>query len=47
MDWKVFKYLKVYVDLNWGLNDIFNKDFKIVIFDMYVIYLNVGFGYVF
>ena len=29
------------------LNDIFNKDFKTVTFDMYAIYLNVGFGYAF
>ena len=47
VDWKAFKHLKVHADLNWGLNDIFNKDFKTVTFDMYAIYLNVGFGYAF
>ena len=34
-------------DLNWGMNDIFNKDFKTITFDMYAVYLNVGFGYAF
>lgn len=46
-DWKAFKHLKVYADLNWGMNEIFKKDFKTVTFDMYAIYLNVGFGYAF
>ena len=35
VDWKAFKHLKVYADLNWGMNDIFNKDFKTITFDMY------------
>ena len=47
VDWKAFKHLKVYADLNWGMNDIFNKDFKTITFDMYAVYLNVGFGYAF
>lgn len=46
-DWKAFKHLKVYADLNWGLNDIFKKDFNTITFDMYAVYLNVGFGYAF
>ena len=32
VDWKAFKHLKVHADLNLGLNDIFNKDFKTVYF---------------
>jgi hypothetical protein len=46
-DWKAFKHLKVYADLNWGMNDIFKKDFKTITFDMYAVYLNLGFGYAF
>ena len=46
-DWKAFKHLKVYADLNCGLNDIFKKDFKTITFDMYAVYLNIGFGYAF
>lgn len=47
VDWKAFKHLEVYADLNWGMNDIFKKDFKTITFDMYAVYLNVGFGYAF
>lgn len=46
-DWKAFKHLKVYADLNWGMNDIFKKDFNTITFNMYPIFLNVGFGYAF
>ena len=46
-DWKAFKHLKVYTDLTWGLNDIFQKDFETVSFSMYPIYLNIGFAYAF
>ena len=46
-DWKAFKHLKVFADLTWGLNDIFQKDFETVSFAMYPIYLNIGFGYSF
>lgn len=46
-EWKAFKHLTVYADLNWGLNNIFQKDFKTISFNMYPIYLNVGFGYAF
>ncbi len=46
-EWRAFKHLSVYSDLTWGLNSIFEKDFESVSFDMYCIYLNFGFGYVF
>lgn len=46
-EWKAFKHLNVFADLNWGLNDIFEKNFDTVSFAMYPIYLNVGFGYAF
>ncbi len=47
IDWKAFKHLKVYADVNWGLNDIFKKDFNTITFAMYPIFLNIGFGYAF
>lgn len=46
-EWQAYKHLNVYADLNWGLNSIFKKGFESVSFDMYCIYLNFGFGYVF
>lgn len=46
-EWRAFKHLNVFADLNWGLNDIFKKDFDTVTFNMYPIYANVGFGYAF
>ena len=46
-DWKAFKHLKVFADLTWGLNNIFEKDFKTITFNMYPIYMNIGFGYAF
>lgn len=44
---KALKRLQVNANLTWGLNDIFKSSFKTVTFNMYPIYLNVGFGYVF
>lgn len=46
-EWKAYKHLSLYADLEWGLNSIFPKDFKSVTFDMYPIYANLGFAYVF
>lgn len=47
VNWKAFRHLTLSADLLWGLNDIFKKEFKTVTFDMYPIYLNIGFGYAF
>lgn len=44
-EWIAFKHLSVYADLNWGLNNIFKKDFDTITFNMYPIYLNTGFAY--
>lgn len=44
---KVYKHLHVNANLEWGCNDIFQSSFKTVSFDLYPVYLNVGFGYVF
>ena len=46
-EWRAFKHLTVYADLNWGLNNIFKKGFETITFNMYPIYLNMGFGYAF
>ncbi|MDR1003890.1 MAG: PorT family protein [Prevotellaceae bacterium] len=46
-EWQAFKHLSVHADLTWGLNDIFQCDFKTITFAMYPIYLNLGFGYSF
>lgn len=46
-EWKAYKHLSVYADLTWGLNSIFEKDFESISFNMYNVYLNFGFGYVF
>lgn len=46
-EWKAFKHFSIFSDLSWGLNDIFKKDFETITFNMYPIYLTMGFGYVF
>lgn len=45
--WMAFKHFAVNANLTWGLNDIFKSSFKTVTFNMYPIFLNLGFGYVF
>lgn len=45
--WLAFNRFSVNANLTWGCNDIFNRSFKTVSFNMYPIYLNVGFGYLF
>ncbi len=47
VSWSAYKHLLVNANLVWGCNDIFKSSFKTVSFDLYPIYLNVGFGYVF
>ena len=44
---KVYKQLFINANLEWGCNDIFNSSFKTVSFDLYPIYLNLGFAYIF
>ncbi len=44
-EWNAYRHLTVHADLTWGLNNIFEKDFKTISFAMYPIYLNFGFGY--
>lgn len=45
--WTAYKHLSVNANLDWGCNDIFEASFKTVTFNLYPIYLNVGFGYLF
>lgn len=41
------KHFKLFSELNWGLNNLFKKEFKTITFNMYSIYLDIGFGYTF
>lgn len=43
--WRAFRHFTVNADLTWNVNDIFKSDFKTITFNMYPVYLNVGFGY--
>lgn len=45
--WTAYKHLLVNANLAWGCNDIFKSSFKTVTFNLYPIYLNFGFGYLF
>ena len=45
--WLALNHLVINANLTWGLNDIFNSSFNTVTFNLYPIYLNFGFGYVF
>lgn len=47
VSWAAYSHLNVNANLTWGCNDIFKSSFKTITFNMYPIYLNVGFGYVF
>lgn len=46
-EFKAYKHLSVNVNLLWGFNSIFPSDFESVTFDMYPIYANIGFSYLF
>ena len=45
--WRAFSHLNVTASLTWGVVPIFKKDFDTVTFNMFPIYGNIGFGYVF
>lgn len=47
VSWTAYKHLLVNANLTWGCNNIFVSSFKTVTFNLYPIYLNVGFGYLF
>lgn len=46
-EFRAYKHLSVYASLQWGFNSIFPSDFESVTFDMYPIYANIGFSYLF
>ena len=46
-EWRAFPHLLVSVDLMWGVNNIFKKDFDVITFNMYPIYASLNFGYAF
>ena len=46
-EWMAYRHLSVYGELTWAANSIFKKGFKSIGFNMYNVYLNIGFGYVF
>lgn len=45
--WRAFSHLNVTGNVTWGMTSIFKKDFDTITFDMYPIYANLGFAYVF
>lgn len=45
--WKASRHFRLNGDLQWGMNDAFKHGFNTITFDMYNIYLNIGFGYIF
>lgn len=46
-EFHAYKHLAAFVNLQWGLNGIFPRDFDAVSFSLYPIYANVGFCYLF
>lgn len=45
--WRAFSHLNVSANLTWGVMPIFKKDFDTITFNMFPIYANLGFAYVF
>ena len=41
-DWKMSGRMSLFAQLDWGVNDIFRRDFKTIEFAMYPIFLTVG-----
>ena len=44
-DWKAWRHLNVFASLDWGLSNIWERDFEAVAFRMYPIYATVGVAY--
>jgi hypothetical protein len=45
--WQAYRHFSVYGDLTIAANSIFKRDFDAITFDMYNVYLNMGFAYTF
>lgn len=46
-EWRIYKGLSAFLDLDWGLNNIFVPEFETIAFDMHPIFGTVGIGYSF
>ena len=46
-EWRAFPHLIVGVDLSWGMNSLFSKDFEAINFKVFPIYGSLSFGYAF
>lgn len=46
-EWKAFRHFALSANLTWGFRNIFEAGFETITFNMYPIYMNVGFGYTF
>ena len=44
-EFKIYKRFSAFVDLDWGMNDIFVPEFQTITFDMFPIYGTIGVGY--
>ncbi len=44
-DWKAMKRMNVFANLDWGLANAFDPDFKAIAFKMYPIYATLGVAY--
>lgn len=47
IEWRAFSHLNLFADLQWGLNSAFPDSFETITFNMYPIYVNLGFAYAF
>ena len=46
-EYKAYKHLAVFANLQWAMNGIFPSDYGSVTFDLYPIYGTLGFTYLF
>ena len=46
-EWRAFPHLIVGLDLSWGMNSLFSKDFEVISFKIVPIYGTLSFGYAF
>lgn len=46
-EWQAFQHLVIGVDVSWGMNSIFAKNFETVNFKMFPIYGTLSFAYIF
>jgi hypothetical protein len=46
-EWRAFPHLIAELDLTWGINSIFQKDFEVITYSMYPLYTSLSFAYAF